>query len=207
MTFWLRKMILAKQNYKIYDQKLLIIIIAFKQWKHYLKSNLYSIKMLFDHNNLKKLMTKKKLNFKQTRWTQILIVYDFEIFHHSNDKNSTNELSRRFDYKKISSLNTKLLLTLQNKLTLSSDEKSLTQSERKNLIELTFVLQLTRMSININAKFVKLTRNKRKILTKLTSMFKLIDIQIIILRKVINDISDNFYEKSLKLMKFLIKKL
>ena len=64
MTFWSRKMILAKQNYEIYDQKFLIIIVAFKQWRHYLKSNFYLIKMLSDHNNLKKLMTKKKLNFK-----------------------------------------------------------------------------------------------------------------------------------------------
>ena len=63
------------------------------------------------------------------------------------------------------------------------------------------------MSINIDAELIKLTRNKRKILTKLISMFKLIDIQIVIFRKVINDISDDFYEKSLKLMKFLIKKL
>ena len=62
------------------------------------------------------------------------------------------------------------------------------------------------MSINIDAKLVELMRNKRKILTKLISMFKLIDIQIIIFRKVINDIFDDFYEKSLKSMKFLIKK-
>ena len=62
------------------------------------------------------------------------------------------------------------------------------------------------MSINIDAKFVKLTRNKRKILTKLTSMFKLIDIQIVIFRKVINDIFDDSYKKLLKSMKFLIKK-
>ena len=51
-----------------------------------------------------------------------------------------NELSRRFNYKKISSLNIKLLLTLQNKLTLSLNEKSLTQNERKNSVELIFVL-------------------------------------------------------------------
>ena len=140
MTFWSRKMILAKQNYKIYNQKFLIIIIAFKQWKHYLKNNLYSIKMLSDHNNLKKLMTKKKLNFKQARWAQILIIYDFKIFHRSNDKNSTNESSKRLDYEKISPLNIKLLLMLQNKLTLSSNKKSLTQSERKNSVELIFVL-------------------------------------------------------------------
>ena len=140
MTFWSRKIILAKQNYEIYDQKFLIIIIAFKQWKHYLKNNFYSIKMLSDHNNLKKLMMKKKLNFKQVRWAQILIVYNFEIFHYLNDKNSANESSRRFNYEKILSLNTKLLLTLQNKLMLSLNEKLLTQNERKNSIKLIFVL-------------------------------------------------------------------
>ena len=57
-------MIFAKQNYKIYDQELLIIVAVFKQWKHYLKNNFYSIKILSDHNNLKKLMTKKELNLK-----------------------------------------------------------------------------------------------------------------------------------------------
>ena len=38
-------------------------------------------------------------------------------------------------------------------------------------------------------------------------MFKLIDIQIVISRKVINDVSDDSYEKSKRFMKFLIKKL
>ena len=38
-------------------------------------------------------------------------------------------------------------------------------------------------------------------------MFKLIDIQIVISRKVINDVPDDFYEKSKRFMKFLIKKL
>ena len=163
--------------------------------------------MLSDHNNFKKLMTKKKLNFKQIRWAQILIVYDFKIFHRSNVKNSANESSKRFDYKETSLLNTKLLSTLQNKLTLSSDKKSLTQNERKNSIELIFVLQLIKVSINIDAKLVKLTRNRRKILTKLASMFKLIGIQIVISQKVINDIFDDSYKKSLKSMKSLIKKL
>ena len=207
ITFWSRKMIFAEQNYKIFDQKFLIIVTAFKQWRHYLKSSLYSIKMLFNHNNLKELMTKKKLIFRQARWAQILIVYDFEIFHRSSDKNFANNSSKQFDYEKISTLNTKLLSTLQNKLTLSLNEESLTQSNRKNSVELTFVLQLTEVLISIDAKLVKLTRNKRKILAELISMFKLTDIQIIILRKVINDISDDFYKKSLRSMKFLIKKL
>ena len=86
VTFWSRKMISAEQNYEIYDQEFLIIIAAFKQWRHYLKSSPYSIKILFDHNNLKRLMTKKKLNSRQARWTQVFAIYDFEIFHRSSNK-------------------------------------------------------------------------------------------------------------------------
>ena len=126
MMFWSRKMILAEQNYEIYDQELLIIVAAFKQWRHYLKNSFYSIKILSDHNNLKKLMTKKELNSRQARWAQVFAVYDFEIFHRSNNKNSANSSSRRFDYERISSLKITLLSMLQNKLTLSSNEKSLT---------------------------------------------------------------------------------
>ena len=114
---------------------------------------------------------------------------------------------RRFDYKRISTLNIKLRLTLQSKLTLLSNEKLLMQNNRKNSVELIFMLQLTEMLINIDAKLVKLTRNKRKILAELISMFKLIDIRIVILRKVINNISDDLYKKPLKSIKFLIKKL
>ena len=96
---------------------------------------------------------------------------------------------------------------MQNKLTLSLNKESLMQNNRKNSIELIFILQLTEILININAELVKLTRNRRKILAKLISMFKLVDIQIVIFRKVINKIFDNLYKKSLRLMKFSIKKL
>ena len=176
MTFWSRKMIFAKQNYKIYDQKLLIIVTAFKQWRYYLENNFYSIKILSDHNNLKKLMTKKELNLKQARWAQIFALYNFEIFHRLNNKNFANDLSRRFDYKKISSLKIMSLSKLQNKLILSSDEELLTQNEQKNSFKLTFVLWLAEVSIRFEAKLAKLMRNRREILTELASMFELIDI-------------------------------
>ena len=48
---------------------------------------------------------------------------------------------RRPNYEEISSLNTRLLSTLQNKLTLSFGENSLTQSKRKTLVNLTLVSQ------------------------------------------------------------------
>ena len=61
------------------------------------------------------------------------------------------------------------------------------------------------MSIKFNVKLVKLTQNRQNILTTLTLMFRLIDIQIVILKKVINNVFDNFYKKSKNFMKFLIK--
>ena len=50
-------------------------------------------------------------------------------------------------------------------------------------------------------------RNKQNILIKLISIFKLIDIQIIILRKIINDVFDDLYKKLKKFIKSLIRKL
>ena len=63
------------------------------------------------------------------------------------------------------------------------------------------------MSIEFDAELAKLMRNRRNILTELTFMFKLIDVQIIISKKIINDGFDDSYKKSKKFMKFLIKKL
>ena len=200
-------MIPAEQNYKIYDQELLTIVAAFKQWRHYLKSSPYSIEILSDHNNLKELMTKKELNSRQARWAQVLAAYDFEIFHRSSNKNPADGPSRRSDYERTSSLKITLLSTLQNKLALSSSEESLAQSGRKNSVELALVLQLTGVSIKFDAELVKLTRNRRDILAELVLMFKLTGIQSVISRKVINDVSDDFYEESKRFMKFLIKKL
>ena len=47
-----------------------------------------------------------------------MIAYDFEIFHKSEKINFADEPSRRLNYKKTSTLNIKLLSSLQNKLAL-----------------------------------------------------------------------------------------
>ena len=62
------------------------------------------------------------------------------------------------------------------------------------------------MSIKFDAELAKLARNRRNILAELALMFKLTDIQIIISKKVINDVFDDSYEKSKRFMKSLIKK-
>ena len=62
VAFYSRKMIFAKSCYETHDQKLLTIIITFKQWKHYLKNSRYFVTILTDHNNLRYFMTTMLLN-------------------------------------------------------------------------------------------------------------------------------------------------
>ena len=68
-----------------------------------------------------------------------LIIYNFKIFYCLNKKNLTNKLLKRLNYKEILLLNTRLLLTLQNKLTLLFNKDLLTQSKRKILNNLIFI--------------------------------------------------------------------
>ena len=114
------------------------------------------MKMWFDHNNFRKFMKQKKLNQRQVRWALTLTVYDFEIFHKSERTNFTDESSRRSDYKETSTLNIKLLSSLQNKLALSI---SMRNSERifNDAFELTNVSKLESV---LNARdFMKMLEN------------------------------------------------
>ena len=50
-----------------------------------------------------------------------MTVYNFKIFHKSRKTNFANESSKRSDYEETSTLNIKLLSSLQSKLTLSKN--------------------------------------------------------------------------------------
>ena len=93
-------MISAEQQYETHNQKLLVIIIVFKQWRHYLKGSTHSVEVLTDYNNLCEFMNVKSLNRRQIRWAVKLTVYDFVILHHSGKSNSANALSKWPDYQK-----------------------------------------------------------------------------------------------------------
>ena len=116
VIFWSRKMIPAEQQYEIYNQELLAIVIAFKQWKHYLKGNAHSVEVLTDYNNLCEFMNVKSLNEKQIKWTVKLAVYDFMILYCSGKSNSANASSRQSDYQGEEQVINHLLPSLQQKL-------------------------------------------------------------------------------------------
>ena len=84
-----------------------------------------------------------------------LIIYNFEIFYRFNKINLTNESSKRFNYKKISLFNIRLLLTLQNKLTLSSIEIEISMTQNKQKM-LNLIFESSIYTLNV----VKIVRDK-----------------------------------------------
>ncbi len=117
IAFWFRMMIKVERNYKIHNQKLLVIIAMFKHWRHYVKDNYHTVEVLINHNNLKSFMNVQKLNKRQVRWVMRLLICNFEITHKSEKINLIDTSSRWFDYKNENISANHLLLTLQRKLT------------------------------------------------------------------------------------------
>jgi hypothetical protein len=95
IAFFSRKMILAEMNYKMHNQKLLIIVECFKHWRHYLKKNCHIMKVFIDYKNLKDFMNVKTLNERQIKWAMRLINFDFIIKHRFEKINFVDDSSRR----------------------------------------------------------------------------------------------------------------
>ena len=66
IAFYSRKMIFVEIKYKTHDQKLLSIVAAFQQWKHYLENNHHFVTILTNHNNLRYFMKTTALNKRQS---------------------------------------------------------------------------------------------------------------------------------------------
>ena len=62
IIIYLKKIISAELNYKIYNKELLTIINIFKKWRIYLKEFIYPVKILINYENLLYFITTKKLN-------------------------------------------------------------------------------------------------------------------------------------------------
>jgi hypothetical protein len=122
VAFWSRKLIDAEKNYETYDQELLAIVEAFKQWRHYCEGATHTIQVLTDHNNLKGFMKVKELNGRQARWATFLAQFDFEVEHRSGKTNPADAPSRRPDYEDSSPIRPHLLPSLQAKLALWHEE-------------------------------------------------------------------------------------
>jgi hypothetical protein len=62
MAFFLRKLLLVKLNYEIYNKELLAIVKALHEWRIYLEGSTFLVQVLIDYKNLIYFTTTKELN-------------------------------------------------------------------------------------------------------------------------------------------------
>jgi hypothetical protein len=96
-AFLSRKMNDAERNYAVHEQELLAIVHALREWRHYLLGN--RIIVITDHRSLQYLATQDKLSARQTRWSEFLQQFDYEIrYRPGRDNQVADSLSRRPDH-------------------------------------------------------------------------------------------------------------
>ena len=98
-----------------------------------------------------------------------MIVYDFEIFYKSEKTSSVNESSRRLNYEKTSTLNIKLLSSLQSKLALSKNMRNFLKIfddafEITNVRKLDFTLNIKNLKKMLESVAMKSNIQKFKFL-------------------------------------------
>ena len=92
-----RKMNDHERNYPVHEQELLSIIDALREWRHYLLGNRFTV--ITDHRSLQYLSTQDKLSARQTRWSEFLQQFDFQIqYRPGRDNAIADGLSRRPDH-------------------------------------------------------------------------------------------------------------
>ena len=100
IAFLSKKMLPAERNYPVHEQELLAIVLALKEWRHYLSGVAFTIRVVTDHKSLVYLRTQPHLSPRQTRWLELLEQYNFTIEYQEGKHNVVADgLSRRMDHK------------------------------------------------------------------------------------------------------------
>ena len=100
VAFLSKKMLPAERNYPVHEQELLAIIVALREWRHYLSGARFTIVVKTDHKSLQFFKSQPHLSARQTRWLDLIAEFDFIIEYQEGKSNVVADaLSRRRDHK------------------------------------------------------------------------------------------------------------
>jgi len=111
VAFYSKFLFSVERNYEIHDKKILAIVHALEEWRHFLEGVTHPVEIWTDHKNLEYFITAKKLNCRQARWSLHLARFDFLLHHcprHTMGK--PDILSRRADHRNRASNNENVVL-------------------------------------------------------------------------------------------------
>jgi len=99
VAFYSKSLSSVEQNYEIHDKKMLAIIHALEEWRHFLEGATHPVEIWTDHKNLEYFITAKKLNHRQAHWSLHLARFDFLLHHRpGRTMGKLDALSRRADH-------------------------------------------------------------------------------------------------------------
>jgi len=99
VAFYSKSLSSIERNYEIHDKKMLAIIRALEEWRHFLKGATHLVEIWTNHKNLEHFMTAKKLNHRQAHWSLHLARFDFLLYHcPRRTMGKPDALSRRADH-------------------------------------------------------------------------------------------------------------
>src|SRR5215467_15957200 len=89
----------AEQNYHCSEQEFFAIILALREWRHYIQGSPHLTVIWTDHENLTRWRKPQQLSRRQVRWTQDIQEFNVLIKHLPGKKNGpADALSRRPDH-------------------------------------------------------------------------------------------------------------
>jgi hypothetical protein len=91
-------MTFAERNYDADESKMLAIVKACKQWRHYVENAKHQILIITDHVNLRMFFISKILSRREIKWWKKFSEFDLLIEYRLRKLNSADAFSRRSDY-------------------------------------------------------------------------------------------------------------
>ena len=96
-AFFSRRLSPAERNYDVGNRELLAVVLALREWRHWLEGAVQPFIIWTDHKNLAYLRSARRLNSRQARWTLFLGRFNLTLTYRPGSRNTKPDaLSRQF---------------------------------------------------------------------------------------------------------------
>ena len=87
IAFYSHKLTGPEFRYPIYNKEFLVIINAFKEFRHMLKGNMHQVKVYTNHKNIAHFATIQQLSGKQLKYAEYLAKFNYIIIYRKRSEN------------------------------------------------------------------------------------------------------------------------
>jgi hypothetical protein len=98
VAYFSKALYATEHNYDIWDREFLVIVAAFRVWRHLLSGTTMPMQVYTDYANLQYYRHPQKINQRVARYIGFLEDFNYQLRHIPGTRNRANALSRRPDH-------------------------------------------------------------------------------------------------------------